>query len=50
MSAPCSACREGRCEDCRRLGLGCDCCTDTEGLQELHDELEFASMHEEGLA
>lgn len=26
MSAPCQPCRSGRCEDCRRLGLGCDCC------------------------
>lgn len=22
----CQPCRSGRCEDCRRLGFGCDCC------------------------
>lgn len=23
---PCRACAAGRCEDCQRLGRGCDCC------------------------
>lgn len=46
MTDCCSACRQGRCEDCHRLGA-CPCCVDPDGLQGLHDELEFASMHEE---
>jgi len=50
MGAPCRACRNGACEDCQRLGLGCDCCTPTDDLTEHAAELEFASLHEEGLA
>jgi hypothetical protein len=50
MSAPCGACRAGACEDCQRLGLACDCCAPLDDLAEHHDELEFASLHEEGLA
>lgn len=50
MSAPCGACRAGACEDCQRLGLACDCCAPLADIAEHHDELEFASLHEEGLA
>lgn len=49
MSTPCRACRNGACEDCQRLGLGCDCCVPLADLTEHVAELEFASLHEEGL-
>ena len=59
MTAPCRACRNGACEDCQRLGLGCDCCTphldpcdcdDCRDAVEAAAELDFASLHEEGMA
>jgi len=50
VSAPCRACVQGDCEDCQRLDLGCDCCVPVDDLQEHADELEFAALHEEGLA
>ena len=34
MSAPCPACARGRCEDCQRLGLACDCCTTRDASME----------------